>query len=246
MHLDDEQVQRLLHGELGGAEASVRDHLSECSECRSRLAEAEREEEWVLNRLRRLDHGPPRVSIENILAADARPARPVWGRWAAGVFLALAAAGVAYAAPGSPLPQVIERLIQLMSPTADRGVDTTESRRARESQAGIAVEAGERLTIDLAPGQGIDTAVISLTDGSEVVIRARGGTTTFTSDPDRLAVRHAGESATLEIQVPRAARSVELRMGNHRLWLKKDSRITSDVPPESGGRYRIPLALPKP
>jgi hypothetical protein len=243
MHLEDEQVQRLLHGELGGAETSVRDHLGGCPECRSRLAEAEREEQWVLDRIRRLDHGQPRVSLEDVVAANARRA-PAWGRLAAGIFLALVAAGVAYAAPGSPLPRVIDRLIQLMSPARDAAVDTTGSRPAAESHAGIAVEPGERLTIELAPGQALDTVVVSLSNGAEVVVRARGGTTTFTSDPDRLAVKHAGEPGTLEIQVPRASPLVELRMGSYRLWLKQGSRITSEVPPDSEGRYRLPLTFP--
>src|SRR3954464_15498493 len=113
MHLDGEQLQRMLHRELGGAEPSVSEHLRGCLDCRSRLAEAEGDERWVLDRLRLLDHAPPPVSLERIIASGSSRV-PGRRRWAAGVVLLLGAAGVAYATPGSPLPRIVQQLISVL------------------------------------------------------------------------------------------------------------------------------------
>jgi len=44
MHLDDERLQRLLHGELEpGAETSIMGHLATCDPCRDQLTAARRE-----------------------------------------------------------------------------------------------------------------------------------------------------------------------------------------------------------
>ena len=242
MHLDDEQVQRLLHGELAAqAHASARGHLEACAECRSRLTEAEREEAWVLDRLRRLDHTPPRVSVRTLMNVPSHRAR-AWGRLAAGIFLALAGVGVAYATPGSPLPRVLDRLIHWIGAAPERQTPPAPSRRAGESQAGIAVAPGDGLTIVFLSGQPDDTAVVSLTDGREVVVRAIGGMTTFTSDAERLVIDHHGPAARFEILIPRSAPSVQLLVGDRQVFVKKASSIVSDTRPGAPGRYVVPLS----
>jgi hypothetical protein len=246
MHLDEEQVQRLLHGELGGpAATSVRHHLDTCPECRFRMTEAEGEEAWVLDRLGRLDHARPKLTAEAILGARPRRASG-WGRMAAGIFLTLAAAGVAYAAPGSPLPRVIDRIINLVSRAPERPVKPAPSPSAKESQAGIAVAPGTRLTIVFLGDQSEDTAIISLTDSAEVMVRALGGTTTFTSEHDRLAIGHQGGPATFEILIPRTAPSVEVRAGGRRLLLKEGSGIITVARPNQEGQYLLPLSSSEP
>jgi anti-sigma factor RsiW len=239
MHLDEEQIQRTLHGELRReVEAAVKDHLDSCPDCRSRLLQRQQDETWVLERLGTLDHSPPAVTAEGIVARKPRAA-PVRARLAAGIFLVLAAAGVAYAAPGSPLPGALRRIVHLIGSAPQPTTRPVAPRLAEEPQVGIAVVPGERLIIELAPEQILDTAVVSLTDGAEVVARARGGTTTFASDADRLVIRRVGPAARLEILIPRGARSVSLRLGGRRLWHKAGSRILSDVSPDSVGRYVV-------
>src|SRR5688500_7027672 len=104
MHLDEEQLQRMLHGEAAPvAGRPLREHLSACAECRERLRQAERDEAEVHALLRRVDHPAPAVSAEAVAARAGRAPDRGWGRWAAGILLALTAAGAAYAAPGSPL-----------------------------------------------------------------------------------------------------------------------------------------------
>ena len=103
MHLNEEQLQRLLHGELSaGARRNAGDHLAACNECRERLVLAQRDEGEILELLRQVDHPLPAVDAE-ALAARARGIGLVWGRWAAGILLVLGTVGAAYAVPGSPV-----------------------------------------------------------------------------------------------------------------------------------------------
>src|SRR5688572_31719644 len=110
MHLDDERVQRLLHGELEPAgERLARQHLAACEDCRTRVDEARAEEHRIFALLREVDHPAPDADPRAILAAGRGP-RARWERWAAGLLLVAAAGGAAYAAPGSPLPAALDRL----------------------------------------------------------------------------------------------------------------------------------------
>jgi hypothetical protein len=242
MHLDDEQLQRMLHGELG-AEGSLSEHVSGCLDCRSRLAEAEQDEGWVFGRLRLLDHAAPPASLERILVSASAHA-PVWHRWAAGIVLLLTAAGVAYAAPGSPLTRVVERIMAMLDRHEETRTAPAVPTVVNESQAGIAVDPGRRLTIVFGGDQPDGVAIISLSDSSEVIVRAAGGTSTFTSDVDRVTIDHSGPPAVVDIQIPRRAAQVEIHAGGQRIFFKQGSRIMTLVRPDSRGRYRLPLAGP--
>jgi hypothetical protein len=245
MHLDEEQVQRLLHGETtptGGA--SVRDHLVGCEECRSRVALAERDEGWVLDRLRQVDHALPRVTIESVVEPVVAPRRrggAPWGRLAAAVFLTLAAIGVAYAAPGSPFRGVLQHIVAWVGGAGRQPAHEAPLPGTGGAQAGIAVAPGERLTIGFAFEGFGGWATVSLTDGADVVVRARGGTTIFTSEVDGLAIVHRGPPGRFEILIPRRAPSVEIRVGDRRVLLAKASRVESRYPANGEGRYLVPL-----
>ena len=100
MHLDDEQVQRWIHGELSPEPgAVVREHLAECVECRSLVSAAKAEEARIFDLLGAADHPAPPVDVATIVAGVGGGAHR-WGRLAAGVLLGLVGAGAAYAAPG--------------------------------------------------------------------------------------------------------------------------------------------------
>ncbi|MGH7477911.1 MAG: hypothetical protein ACRELD_16745, partial [Longimicrobiales bacterium] len=66
------------------------------------MTEDEREEAGIEALLRTLDHEPPRIMAEDVIAR-ARRARTDWGRIAAALVVALGLAGMAYALPGSPV-----------------------------------------------------------------------------------------------------------------------------------------------
>ena len=241
MHLDQEQVQRLMHRELGPAESTVRGHLETCQECRFKVAEAAEGEVWILARLRGLDHPVPRVNPRTLLPARRSAARG-YQRLAAGIVLAVAAAGAAYALPGSPLPGVVHRIVELVRGTPGHQAPTGITPQPEAGfQAGIAVNPGDRLTI-LFPAQSGGWAVVSLADGGDVMVRALDGAT-FTSDVDRLLIEHrAVLEPRYEIQIPRAAPLVEIQVGGRRVLLQQRGRIITGVAPDAQGRYRLALS----
>ncbi len=244
MHLDEEQLQRLLHGELGRpGDASAREHLAACADCRRRLALAEREEANVHALLRAVDDPAPSIDA-GAVATRAREPDWGWARRAAGVILALGVAGAVYAAPGSPLPAWVKAVVGWVggregpSTSVPPSVDSPDPR-----VAGIAVAPGRELVILFTARQTVGLARISLTDGAEVVVRAPIGAATYTSDQARLVIDNAASSATFEIEIPHAAPLVEIRVDGQRVFLKAGPRVTTggyvDAPP---GPYLLPLA----
>jgi len=240
MHLDREQVELALDPSLRQA-SEVELHLRTCSECQARLDQARGEDAWIRDRLGLLDHVLPPITARSVVARAGRSWRG-WQRVAASIILALAAAGAAYAAPGSPLPGLIKRLVHGEEVPAPSPRETPLLPDTLVSRAGIAVVPGDRLTIEFASPEPGDTAVVSLSDGSEVTVRAAGGKTTFASEADRLIVRQSRAPARIEIRIPRTAPAVELKVGQRSILMKRNSRVTTDIVPDSAGRYLLPIA----
>ena len=256
MHVGDERLQRLLDGELPPAqEAEVRAHVAGCAECRHALMEAEHEDRQALVLMRALDEPAPDLNVERIVALGSgqeepvtgppepptttwvRKRRPVLGRRMAALALALVLGGAAYAIPGSPLPRWVRGVVQRIRPERAQVAPRPEPADA----AGIAVIPGSDLVIEFRSRQAEGLARVTLTDQAELVIRAPGGAATFTADVDRLVVNNRGR-ASFEIQVPRAAPRVEIRVEGVPVFLKEGARVTL-ASPAGEGVYQIPLAL---
>lgn len=234
MHLDEELIQRLLHGELvPQRESTARAHLTACDTCRSRLDAAERDESQVHALLRHLDHPVPHVD-PRALALRARRRAPAWGRWAASIALAVGLGGAAYAIPGSPLPgwidALVDRVARRAAPQEPRLPPTDADAQPRASEpaiAGIAVTPGPDVRITFTSPHG--RSRVSLGDGPEIVVRAPAGSATFTSHVDRLVIHNVDPSATIEIEIPRHAPRVEITAGTETLFLKEGPRVTTRV-----------------
>ena len=240
MHLDDERVQRLLHGELRPAdERLARQHLAECPDCRVVVDGARAEEQRIFSLLREVDHPLPEADPAAILATGRAPSVR-WERWAAGFLLVAVAGGVAYAAPGSPLPAALDRFIAWAAPAQAPAVPSAPTGAGAPSGAGIAVAPGERLTIRFTGDRDSAVATVSLTDGDEVLVRAVEGVASFTSDVDRLSVRSTGR-ARYEILIPRSAPSVEIVAGEHPIFRLDASRAVMGPPRDAAGRYVLHL-----
>ncbi|MEP7226339.1 MAG: hypothetical protein ABI785_03180, partial [Gemmatimonadales bacterium] len=113
------------------------------------------------------------------------------------------------------------------------------------AQAGIVVAAGERLMIVFPLAQTGREATVSLTEGPDVMVHAPDGAS-FTSDVDRLLIESVTPGGRFEIQIPRTAPLVEIRVGGKRVFLKKLSRIVTDARPDDEGNYRLPLSRLEP
>ena len=246
MHLDEERVQRLLHGELTPAgENSARDHMAGCADCRRRFAEARREEGEVYALLRQVDHAAPSVDADVLAArASTRVEEPRaasrWAPRAAGIALALGIAGVAYAVPGSPLPAWVNAVATWIGSSASQS-PPAHVRAPDPAVAGIAVPPGRDLLILFTSPQTQGQARVWLTDGADVVVRAPGGAATYTSAADRLVIDNHGSSATFEIRIPGDAPRVEIRMGGKRIFLKEGQSVTTGDSTEMRGPYPLPL-----
>jgi hypothetical protein len=244
MHLDQEQLQRLLHRELTPSlDARAREHLTGCADCRDRVAAAERDEAAVHALLRLVDHAPPRVEA-GTLAARAHSWGSGWGRWAAGILLLLGLAGVAYAAPGSPLRGWVRAAVERVMSRREQAPTALPPQNPDAALAGIAVTPGRQLLILFTAHGAGARARVSLTDSAEVVVRAPVGAATFYSDADRLVIDNKSVPTTFEIQIPRAAPRVEIRVGPDRIFLKDGPRIVIQGSAEAEGPYVLSLAPP--
>jgi hypothetical protein len=268
MHLDEERLQRLLHGELrAGEEAPLRAHLSECAECRRHLDEAERQDREMEELLGALDSPAPRglqampgwareiaagrrdVDVESHghepVPLHREPAllrrEPVLLRRAAALVAAVAVAGAAYAIPGSPLPRWVREVTQWMQ--TEREVVDTHPGGSVDSASGIAVSPGSGLVIEFVSRQAAGEIRVTLTDGAELTVRAPAEAATFTTDAAHLTVENRGDSASFEVRVPRAAPRVEIRLAGAPVLLKEGERVTLAAP-TGEGEFRIPLARP--
>lgn len=242
MHLNDDQMQRFLHGELDARSQEVLStHVAGCERCARQLAEAEREEKDIFELLGTLDHAPPRVEVESI--ARDRSALAVWGRRAAVFVAAAALAGAAYAIPGSPLPTLVDRVAQWIA--GEPSTTSEETEVAPRVTSGIAVPGQARFAIVFAAEQKSGVAALSPGDGPNVVVRAFGGTVTFTTDIDRLTIDNRESSADYEIEIPRDISFCEVSIGARRIVVKDGESFATGLVTDERGRFLLPLTAAK-
>lgn len=242
MHPDEAVLARLVDGEPGAGAEELHAHLRGCAECRAHVETARAEAEWLERRLRALDHVPPAVTVAEVVRRAGRKRFGGPLGWAASVALALGLGGVAWAAPGSPLPGLARRVVALVSGEAARAPGQAEVPAAGvlRADAGIALPPGPELVIVFGPASSEGSVRVWLADGREVEVRAPTGAATFTAGEQRVLVDRAGEPAEFEVRIPRDAPRVEIRAGTRRLFLAEGGRVTTTVP-ETGGSYLLSL-----
>ncbi len=240
MHLDEEQIQRVLHAELTPAAGQeVESHLAGCAACRSRVDDAQREESRIFGLLRELDHPLPRIPDDIVMVGSGRG--PRWGRLAASILLGIFAAGAAYAASGRPLPRIFQRLVEWVAQKPAPNPPATTPSEGQAPERGIAVPAGDRLVILFSTTRTGGLATISLTDDAEVEVRTLHGEASFTSDLDRLQVESRSDSTRFQVLIPRRAALIEVQVGGRRVFLKEGDRVVTPARPDPRGDYLIPL-----
>ena len=244
-HVDDERIQRLLHGELPRAlQEETRQHLEGCGRCRERVEHTRLDDADVATLLRELDHLPPPVAAASVIQrAVARPVRR--RRLAAGLILALALSGTAYAASAGPESAVRRVLSAMVDWARDRdaaepGAPPPQPAGAAQ-KAGIAVTPGTRFEIVIsAPLGGL--LEIRLTEAPDVTVQAPADAATFTSDDGRMEIS-SSRSTTFLVQIPRSARSLVIVANGRQLYEKQGREIAAVVSPDADGTYRIPIPV---
>lgn len=212
------------------------------------MSDDERVDREIDDLLRTLDHDPPRVTPQDVMRRARRP-RAAAVRIAAGVVAVLALAGVAYALPGSPVRSWVRSLGErpLHNPVgepsrAPAGTPDGDPGRASGEAlggAGLVFDPAEPLTIRIAAGSSGHVRV-SPTTRPRLVVRMVTGGGRFTSDPSELAVRLTAPD-TLELLVPRSARSIAITFQGTRLFTQRGEDRSSVSTPDSAGRFRFDL-----
>lgn len=241
MHLDDESIQRFLHGELsGGDQATTGAHLDTCPECTQRLAEAAEEEARMFSLLERLDHPSPGISLADLPRRPAvRRARRL--RWAAGIIGAFGVSTVAYAAPGSPVPGWVHRLVGRMAPAPTTPDSTSPGPEGGAFPAGVSVAPGPHFTVVFSPSGWAGTVIVSVEAVPEVSVEAEGTEAAFTMDTGLLLVEARGRSGAFRVRIPVDAPRVDLRLAGETLFSKIGATVSTAFPQDDQGTYRLEI-----
>ena len=242
MHLTEEQLQRVLHGEATGVAAPS--HLTDCSVCRAQLDRAREDESEILALLTTVDQEPQGLSAEGVaLMARGRAAgrQPRRFPWAAAILLACLLGGIAYAITSTPVRSWFAKV--RANPTdAPATVDSAAGREAPSRLSGIAVDPGDGLAISFEqPARG-SRVQVRLADQSQVMVEAPDGAARFTSAPGRLLVTVVTDSALVQVTIPRGAPRVEIFSQGRRLLLQQGGTVEVSSPATPDGGYVIPLA----
>ncbi len=240
MHVDEEQLQRLVDEELASpADESVREHVVHCESCRDRVARARIEQEEVFALLGSLDHPRERVDHAAVIARG-RAGSSKWMGKAAGFVLAAAVAGAAYAAPGSPLPSLVAGIFG-GGPDAPRAPVGQKAVPEIPVVSGVTVATGNRMVIAFMATQAAGEIRVTLSDDSEIEVRATGAGASFTAGEEVLTIDNTNSRADVAIAIPRRARLVEIRIRERRVFLKDGARIVTDYSVTGADTYVIPF-----
>jgi hypothetical protein len=196
-----------------------------------------------------IDHPVPPLSATAIAALAETRARAATARrrtalrWAAAVLLTAGAAGVAVAAPGSPILRWVTALVAHVSGRGDRPAATPAAQGGEQPRgmAGIAVLPGDSFTVIFAAVPAGGVALVSFSEREEILVQARPRAARFTTEPDRLRIEARSAADTFAIEIPRTAARVEVRAGSARLLLAERGRIFPALAPDSLGRYHVSL-----
>jgi len=239
MHVDEEQLQRLVDDELAEpADEWVHEHMTYCDSCRDRVGRARREQDEVLALLGSLDHPRPRVDHVALMARGRRT-NSSWMAKAAGFVAVAALAGAAYAASGSPLPSFITNILgrgkeRSASPVVQPGLPEPKV-------SGVTVAAGRQMVIDFTSDQSAGEIQVSLSDGDEIEVRVMGPGASFSSGDEQLTVENIGSSANYVVAIPRRSPQVEIRIAGEQVFLKNGDGVVSDHKVSNRGSYLITL-----
>ena len=237
-HVDDDVLQRLLHGELDRATGdSMRTHIDTCHDCRERVAIAQRDQQEILQLLQGLDQPARAISVHQVMVPPAARGFPL-RRVAALLVISAGALAAAYIAPGSPLRRAAS--------VATRSAPVPRATPAATvpSEAGVSVDPGNAMSLLFVESQRDGVAFVSIVDGNEVDVRTTDGAARFTVENHRILIDNHGASADFRIRIGRSAPRVELRVGGHLVLSKAGDRIETSAAVDGAGQYRVGLRAP--
>jgi anti-sigma factor RsiW len=241
LHLDDESLERLLHGELDpDREASARSHLATCPPCEARLKESRALESRLFGLLGNLDHEAPEIDWDAVLRFPT-PRRKTGARIAASIAVLLLAGGILYALPESPVRGWIDRLLGEDALEAPAPGDRFGSERGAVV-SGLTVRPSGAFDVVFEASQASGTIRLRLVRTPDLEIRVLGSPVELESGPDRLTVSNARSRSSYEILVPESASSVRVRVEGEDVFVTRRGEVQGAGSPDSAGFYVLDLA----
>lgn len=241
MHLDADSLERLLHGELdSGREAAVRSHLATCPACEARLEESRATEARLFGLLEDLDHEPPAMDWDAVIHPTGP--RTVGARVAASIAFLLAAGGLLYALPGSPVRGWIDRVVgggDIASPAAGTG-----SGERADFVSGLTVRPADSFEVVFEAPQAAGTIRVELVRTEDLEIRVRGTPVELESAPDRVTVSNTDSRSRYEILVPESAPSIRIRVAGEDVFVKRGESVQVVGRRDSAGFHILDLSGP--
>ncbi|MGD2069716.1 MAG: hypothetical protein PVI57_13665 [Gemmatimonadota bacterium] len=214
--------------------------------------------------LRLLDHPLPSVTAEDVVArarergheAPDGPAgsgkalgvsttgiRRVSRRIAAGMLLLLGLSGVAYAAPGSPLPGWVDSVARWIGYGSRPAGSSDQVPEATRAAGGVALGPGVPLRVDVRSRRPDGYVRIALTDDSLTTVRLSPEAGSLTSEPGPLGLERLGVDLsgpdTVDIRVAGAAAHLEVRVRGRTVFQKAGDEVTATSGPGPGGVYLV-------
>jgi anti-sigma factor RsiW len=241
LHLDDESLERLLHGELDpDREESVRSHLATCPLCEARLKESRALESRLFGLLGKLAHDAPEIDWDWVRHAPTSR-RNAGSRIAASIAFLLLAGGILYALPESPVRGWIDRLLGENAPEAPVPGDRFGSERDA-AVSGLSVRPAGAFEIVFEASQASGTIRLRLVRTPDLQIRVLGSPVQLESGPDRVTVSNASSRSSYEILVPESASSILVRVEGEDVFVTRRGEVQGAGHPDSAGFYVLDLA----
>ncbi len=242
MHLDDGQIQAVLHREATReSSTAARAHVETCVECRRAVERAREEEAQLFTLLGQLDLPHPAGDLQRVLMMRRARLNAMAFRRAAAAVLLVGVAGVVLALPTSPLRRWLEerRGAAASPPIASRSESPSPDSVAAQSTApeadvaGVRVAPGASMRIRFSAAQTSGEMQVALVDDGEIAIRAMSGSVTYAAGTGLLVVQNTGATASYVIEVPRHAPYVVIEVAGRRVWWKDGARVRNRVSPDA-------------
>lgn len=191
--------------------------------------------------LRLLDHRPPAVDVETVIAAARRRPRIRVGPIAAGIVFCAAVAAAAI--PGSPVRVALERVLTTAGrhtvPSPPLPPDTTPG-----AGTGIALMPGSDLDIRFRGWQKRGQLRVSFADAPQLSLVPHGGDAAFAVRRGQVVVDNRESSASFTLEVPRSVQRLRVYVDTTVVLRKTAGAVSSLALPDGAGAYTIDLTSP--
>lgn len=243
MHPGDDELRALIDGELDERESGrVLVHLESCDACQARKEALDVQSTETAALLQALDRPAPEPAVDGVVREAERrtlPRREGSRRalLAASVAALLVAGGVLAAiVPGSPVREIVERIIGGPEPQPSAGTGAAD---AWKRETGVAWVPGGGVDIVFEAEQAEGTIELIWSGGDTARVDVRSDSVGFMVGDGSVLVQNRDSRASYRVAVPEGVSDVRIRVGSRTVYARTGGRNLQD---EFGQEGRIPLS----